>query len=200
MLKNFLLVTLLSNGVYLGYQKQFSNCAMFTYLLGSRKNIDIHNLNISLFQFQKTLTLLRSSWFRFTPIWVVAPLNKLIKKYYTLSSIYYTLTLLYIWIEKWSFNIFSNTVDNTKLETLRTFVFPAILFYLNFTDNKAKFNSVFRSGILQVGLADSNSSFNSYNYLVNANEKSAISYLFFLNTIFLEAVSILSVQKKTFLL
>jgi len=177
MLKNFLLVTLLSNGVYLGYQKQFSNSAMFIYLLGSRKNIDIHNLSITLLQFRKTLALLYASWLRFTSIWILAPRNKLIKNYYSSNTMYHTLSLLYIWTEKWSFNIFSNSTS-TLPATFKTFVFPAIVFYLNFTDNRAKLNSVSNSGILQLGLADSNSPFNTYNYLVNQMKKVPLAIYF----------------------
>jgi len=57
MLKKFLLVTLLTNSVYLGYQKQFSNALMFSNLLGSRAGLDLHNLFITLNNFKKLFNI-----------------------------------------------------------------------------------------------------------------------------------------------
>jgi hypothetical protein len=60
MLNNLLLSTLLTNITYLGYHKRFSNSRMFVDLQGRRKNLELHNINITVFNFQKALKILTS--------------------------------------------------------------------------------------------------------------------------------------------
>jgi len=65
MLNNLLLSTLLTNITYLGYHKRFSNSRMFVDLQGRRKNLELHNLNTSIFNFQKSLKILSTLWISF---------------------------------------------------------------------------------------------------------------------------------------
>jgi len=77
--------------------------------------------------------------------------------------------------------------------------YPSVLFYLNYTSNLMRFSSIRKLGLLQFGIVDSNNSGVAFDYLINANEKSSTSYLFFLNTLYLQGVIFLNLQKKTFL-
>jgi ribosomal protein S2 len=74
--------------------------------------------------------------------------------------------------------------------------YPSGVFYTNYTHNKDKFIEAFGRGLLTIGLADSNSARDGYNFLINANEKTSRSYLYFINFFFLHAVRIFNFLKR----
>jgi hypothetical protein len=195
MLQKFLISTLLSNAVYLGYHKKFGSSNMFIDLSGLRFLVDLHNINHTLFNFKKLLSLFSSVWSRFGLIWVIGKLYINTEKS---NSLHFILNLLFLQTKPWVSGFFTNS--SSFLRAGEKFVkFPACLFYANYTRNSNHFNEARFSGLIQTGVADTNSLRFKYNYLINANEKSRRSYLYFFNTLVLFAFRNLYLRKKAFL-
>jgi len=196
MLKNILLSTFLTNIVYLGYSKQFTNSKMFIDLLGVRKEIFLHNLNMTFLNFQKFLRLILNIWSHFGVVWVVAPRNTFIKNYfYPYRKFYYLEAVLHFWLLKWRYGVVTNMKQFSFLST--KLAYPSSLIYFNYTNNFMKLIEGEKGGLLQLGIADSNSSRQYYSYLLNANEKTARSYLFFLNAIMQLGLKFILNNKKS---
>ena len=198
MIKNMLLSAFLTNIVYLGYNKHFTNSKMFIDLLGVRKSVFLHNLNTTFFNFRKVLNLMLNNWLRFGISWIVAPRNAIIAHYFPLyRKFYYLESILYFWLNKWRYGILTNMKQFSLLST--KLVYPSSLFYMNYTNNFMKLAEGENGGLLQFGIADSNSTRQYYTYLINANEKSSRSYLFFLNIILQLALRFTIRTKKSLL-
>jgi len=198
MLQNFFLSMLLTNIVYLGYSHQFTNSRMFIDLLGTRKEVDIHNLAHTLFSLKKTLNLFFSCWNKCSTIWVIAIKNPIIKACYSLNKQYIFRNTLYIWTSKWISGLLLN--NQITRSWIRQRQYPGCLFYLSYTGNIVRFTEPSKAGLLQSGLADSNSMRFRYNYSINANEKSVVSYLYFLNLLVSHACRLENFKKDEFLL
>lgn len=175
MLNNLLLSTLLTNITYLGYHKRFSNSRMFLDLQGCRKDIDLHNLNTTVFTFQKSLKILSTLWAKFGCVWFVTPKNNFVFKYFYKNPwAEFIEDYMYFWIKRWKPGFLTNYSGFASM-TMRL-QYPSALFYTNHTHNKDKFIEAFDRGLITLGLADSNSTRAGYNFLINANEKTCRSY------------------------
>jgi ribosomal protein S2 len=199
MLSNLLLSTLLTNGTYLGYHKRFTNSRMLINLAGRRKDMELHNLNSTVFSFQKALKLLTVIWSRFSCLWVIAPRSKLIYTYFVQSALTeFMEDYLYFWYKRWSSGFLTNYSGFASMSV--RVQYPSALFYTNYTQNRDKFVEAEQRGILTVGIADSNSLREGYNFLINANEKSSRSYLYFVNIIFSLALRTIFLLRRDFLI
>jgi hypothetical protein len=171
---------------------------MFIDLIGIRKGVALHNLNNTVFNLKKNLKILTAIWLKFSSAWLIASKNKIIKNYFApFRKLYYLESVLYFWLEKWGFGFITNTSRFLSLPT--QLIYPSALLYVNYTDNFMKLVEGRRACLLQLGVVDSNSLRNYNNYIINANEKSARSYIFFLNIIFLLALRFMYQNQRVLL-
>jgi ribosomal protein S2 len=101
---------------------------------------------------------------------------------------------IYFWYKRWSPGFLKNYSGFASM-TMRV-QYPNAIFYTNYTHNRDKFIEASERGILSFGLADSNSARSGYNFLINANEKTSKSYLYFINLIFLHAVRVAGMLQR----
>lgn len=194
LVQHLLLSTLIMNVVYLGYDCRFTNSRMFVDLLGSRVGVDLHSLNNTLFNIQKFLKLLTTIWLHFTNAWIVTPNNKIIGMYVRERQRIFTEQFLHFWFTKWRYGILTNMLNFSLLST--KLMYPALLIYINYSINRKRLIEGQRAGLLQATLADTNSQRIHCNYLINANEKSIMSYLLLINLIFVRALRVAWVRQK----
>lgn len=197
MLQKFLFFTLLNNSVYLGYNKKFAHSDMFIHILGSRYEIDLHNLNQTVFAFKKLLHFFSLIWRRFGLVWALA--NKLYDKNITFLNKVRISSLLHIQTKPWISGFFTNALSFQIVGKLNS-RFPACLFYTNYSKNITHFEEAKLVGLLQTGIADTNTKKTNYDYFVNANEKSDRSCKYFLDMIVLSALRSVYTRKRDFLL
>lgn len=207
LITKFLLNCFLSNNLYLGYSKDFRNASMlFDIKLMGKNSLDLHNLNHTISTVRKLLVQFNSIWTKFGNIWFI--LTKLPaairyskafifenKKYFKLEKINPILTL---WDKGWVSGLLTNKGAFKADGEFK--YFPTCLCYLNYTSNSSRFNEANNLKILQVGVADTNANCGVYQYSINANEKSSMSYLFLLKLFLSASYNHMSYTYKNFLI
>lgn len=197
MIYQLLQSTLLNNITFLGYNKKFTSREMVYDLIGTRKFVEIHNINHTLLSFWKSLGVITSIWNKFSCLWIISPFNAV------QSSLFHKLDdfldgFLHIWYKKWRKGFLTNSSGFLSMQM--RIQYPATLFYLNYTTNSDKLEEARLKRIITVGIADSNSSRRGYNYLINANETNLRSYMMFSQLIFSRAIEFVTSNRRGFLM
>ena len=172
---------------------------MFSSLLGTRHQVDIHNLTKTVFNLNRILKIFSYLWKNFGFIWIIVGKNSRLFKYLGLSQLSLVEDVVYFWCRRWISGLFTNA-DAFITASSTVISFPSLIFYLSYSANETHFDEAKTAVILQTGLADSTAVPKNYDYFINTNEKSLKSLFYFLELIILNARRAAYSRKELFLL
>lgn len=202
LIPTFLINTLLSNHLYLGYSKMFTSTAMSYDLLGVRNQVYLHRLDHTLLSILNNIKLFQITWANFATLWYVLPevdcfsvLQRIWRHKFDVDLKRY----LIFWSQRWVAGFLSNK-DLFVLHCHNKSLFPSFLFFVNQTTNFLKIHEASKSDILQGGVLDTNALTSLYQYSVNANEKTFKVTHYFTNLILMTFLVSQYQQRRKFII
>lgn len=200
-LLDFTFDQLINSNIYLGYIRKIGHESMFPYLLGTRFNNDIINLNYTVLNLRKSCNFMYKVLCNYGYLWLIDYMNNIdnISLRKELERLRDDNTRVYIFLQKWYPGIVSNFLQLFKSVKVnwQDVLFPNSFFFMTQHNMLQAVKEPFISKMPFLGVNDSNSNCKKITYFIPGNEKSKMS-LFFYYKIFLRHILRVKILEKVY--